>query len=88
MQSQSVILLAEVRHNELQAEAARLHIVNQASAHTAAPSVVVDSLWRRCWVTLANVAAGLHAHLQRQRVLATTRGNGSPAVSRLGADTL
>ena len=82
MQSQSLILLAEVRHNELQAEAARLHIVNQACAHTAAPSVVVASLWRRCRVTLANIATSLYAHLQRQRDLATKRGNGSPAVSR------
>jgi hypothetical protein len=88
MQSQSVILLAEVRHNELQAEAARLHIVNQACAHRAASSVVVDNLWRRCRVALANIATSLYAHLQRQRVLATSRGNGSPAVSRLGADTL
>jgi hypothetical protein len=88
MQSQSVILLAEVRHNEFQAEAARLQIVNQACAHRAAPSLVVASVWRRCSVKLANAATGLHAHLQRQGVLATTRGNGRPAVPRLGADTL
>jgi hypothetical protein len=88
MQSQSVILLAEVRHNELQAEAARLHIVNQACAHRAASSVVVDSQWRRCRVTMANVATSLCAHLQRQRVLVTGRENGSPAVSTFGADTL
>ena len=37
MQSQSVILLAEVRHSESQAEAARNRIVNQACAHRASP---------------------------------------------------
>jgi hypothetical protein len=88
MQSQSVILLAEVRHNESQVEAARLYIVNQACAHRAVSSGVVASVWRRWSVPLAVFAARLHAHLQTQAVLTTTRGNGSPAVSRLRADTL
>ena len=43
MQSQSVILLAEVRHNEFQAEAARLRIVNQACAHR--PTAIEDNMY-------------------------------------------
>ena len=84
MQSQSVILLAEVRHNELQAEAARLHVVNRAFACREAPSVGFDSLLRRCRVTLPNVTALLHARLRSQSVLVATRGDGVPTVSRLG----
>jgi hypothetical protein len=89
MQSQSILLLAEVRHNEAQAEAARLWIVNQACARGAAPNEVVASAWGRLGTAFANAATRLvHAHAHAQGVLATARGNGSPAVSGLGPDTL
>jgi hypothetical protein len=48
MQSQSLILLAEVRHNELQTEAARFQIVNQACAdRPTAIGVVATALRHR-----------------------------------------
>ena len=47
MQSQSLILLAEVRHNESQAEAARFQIVNQACADQPTAIEVVASALRR-----------------------------------------
>jgi hypothetical protein len=87
MQSQSIILLAEVRHNEFQSEAARLRIVNQACAKRAAPKQVVASEQGRFRTALANVAARLQVRVHLQRVLATTSGNGRSVVSGLGAET-
>jgi hypothetical protein len=84
MQSQTVMLLAEVRHNEFQAEAARLRIVNQACGHGASPIGVAASALRRFRIALANVAAPR----QLPGALATARGNGRPAASELSADVL
>jgi hypothetical protein len=86
MQSQFGSLLAEIRHNEYLAEAARLHIVDQVCAHRAAPGVIGASGWRRRSVTLPATAARLHARLQR--FLTTTSGKGSTAVLTLGVDVL
>jgi hypothetical protein len=78
-----VILLAEVRHNEFQAEAARLRIVNQACAHKPSPIKVVASAGRRFQMALVNAAVHLHV----ARVSASSRGNPNSTVSGLGADT-
>ena len=59
MQSQSLILLAEVLHDELQTEAARFQIVNQACAEWPTQIGVIASALRRVQVALAN-AARLH----------------------------
>jgi hypothetical protein len=88
MQSQSMILLAEIRHNEFQVEAARLQIVNQACAHRPMASEVIASARGRVRVALANAASRIRMQVHVQGVLATTRRNGSPAVSALSADTL
>ena len=88
MQSQSIILLAEARHIEFQAEAARLRIVNQACAPGPTASEVIASAWGRVRTAFANAAFRIRLHVHVQGVLATTRGNGSPAVSELSADTL
>ena len=84
MQSQSMILLAEVRHNEFQAEAARLRIVNQACADRATAIEVVASAGRRFRIALASAAGRLHVH----EVSASSRGIGRPASSALHADPL
>jgi hypothetical protein len=83
MQSQSVILLAEVRHNEFQAEAARLRIVNQACGHGPSPIEVAASAVRRFRIALANAAVGL----RDQSAAATARVDTCPTVSGLGADS-
>src|SRR4051812_36303811 len=62
MQSQSMILLAEVRHNEFQAEAARLRIVNQACADRPTAIKVVARAGRRFRIALASAAGRLHVH--------------------------
>jgi hypothetical protein len=80
MQSQSVIMLAEVLHTEAQAEAARLQIVNQACAQR--PTA------RRLRIAPANAAAHLHMHMQLQRILTTIRGKGSRVVPRPSVDSL
>src|SRR5215213_1312595 len=59
MQSQSVILLAEVRHNEFQAEAARLRIVNQACADRSTVIEVVAGALRGFRAALANATVRL-----------------------------
>jgi hypothetical protein len=60
MQSQSLILLAEVLHDELQTEAARFQIVNQACAGRPTTVEVVASTLRRVRVALANATVRLH----------------------------
>ena len=84
MQSQSMILLAEVRHNEFQAEAARLRIVNQACADGPTAIEVVASAGRRFRIALASAAGRLHVH----GVSASSRGAGRPASPALHADPL
>jgi hypothetical protein len=84
MQSQTVMLLAEVRHNEFQAEAARVRIVNQACGHGASPIGVAASALRRFRIALANAAARLH----EQGVSAAASGNVRPAISGPGAGML
>jgi predicted NBD/HSP70 family sugar kinase len=69
MQSQSVILLAEVRHNELQTEAERLQVVNQACAGRPTAIDVVVSAGRRFQIALANAVARLHLRSDVQGVL-------------------
>jgi hypothetical protein len=88
MQSQSVILLAEVLHTEAQAEAARLQIVNQACAQRPTASGVIASAQRRLRIAPANAAAHLHMHMQLQRILTTIRGKGSRVVPRPSVDSL
>jgi hypothetical protein len=84
MQSQSVILLAEVRHNELQTEAARLRIVNQACADGPTAIEVVASAGRRFRIALASAAGRLRVH----GVSASSQGTGLPANPALHADPL
>jgi hypothetical protein len=84
MQSQSVIQLAEVRHNELQLEATRFLIANQARAHRASPVGVVASAGRRFWVAVTNGAACLRV---QDRVM-TARRNSIPAIRGLGTDAV
>ena len=84
MQSQSMILLAEVRHNEFQAEAARLRIVNQACADGLSAIEVIASAGRRFRIALASAARRLHAH----GVSASSRGTERPASPALHADPL
>ena len=76
MQSQSLILLAEVRHDELQTEAARFRIVNQACADRPTPIRVVASALQRFRVALANAAVRLHM----QGTLTGAREHASPAI--------
>ena len=83
MQSQSLILLAEVRHDELQTEAARFQIVNQACADRPTAIGVVASALGRFWVALAN-AARLHV----RGALTSARVNASPAIPGLGSDAM
>jgi hypothetical protein len=84
MQSQSVILLAEVRHNELQSEAARFRIVNQACADRPTAIEIIASAGRRFRIALASAARRLYVH----GVSASSRGAGRPASPALHADPL
>jgi len=88
MQSQSIILLAEVRHNEFQSEAARLRIVNQACGPGPTASGIIASARGRVRIALANAVSGIRMHAHGRGDLATTRRNGSPAVSGLITDTI
>jgi hypothetical protein len=84
MQSQTMILLAEARHNEFQAEAARLRIVNQACADRPTAIGVVASAGRRFWIALVNTAGHLHVH----GVSSSSRGTARMASPALHADPL
>jgi hypothetical protein len=84
MQSQSVILLAEVRHNELQTEAARFQIVKQARADRPAACGVVASALRRVQVALANATVRLHM----PGTLTGARADASAAIPGLGTDAV
>jgi hypothetical protein len=84
MQSQSLILLAEVRHNESQAEAARFQIVNQACADQPTAIEFVASALRRFRVALANATVRLHL----ARTLTKARENASPAIPGLRTDAV
>jgi hypothetical protein len=86
MQSQFVYLYAEIRHNELLTEAARLRIIDQVSTQRAAPGVVIDCAWRRCQVRRATAA--IHLRVDLRRLLTATRGKGSPAALKLSVDSL
>jgi hypothetical protein len=84
MQCQSLILLAEVLHDERQTEAARFQIANQACADRPTAITVVASALRRFQVALANATVGL----REPTASSTARVNTSPAISGLGADPL
>ena len=88
MQSQSIILLAEVRHNEFQAEAARLRIINQACAPGPTASGIIANALGRVRTAFANAASRIRMHAHVRGDLARTRRNGSPAVSGLSTDTI
>ena len=84
MQSPFVAQLAEIRHNDLHAEAARRRIIDRACADRPTAIAAVASARGRVRMALANAAVGL----REQGASMSARVNTSPAISGLGADPL
>ena len=77
----SFIQQAEIRHTELQAEAAQFRLAKRAHAQRPTAPRLLTTAWRRCWMAIVNAAVRL------QGAPTTARGD-SPAVSIARADSL
>ena len=84
MQSPFVAQLAEIRHKDLHAEAARRRIIDRVCADRPTAIAAVASAGRRFWIALANAAGAL----REQCAVTTARVSSGPAISGLGADPL
>ncbi len=79
----SIIQLAEIRHNEFQAEATRFRLASQARAPRPSVSGIVATARRRCWLALGNAAVRLPGGAPT-----TVRGDAGSAVPALRADSI